>query len=207
MRSGAERRSYERQKTCGLRHWMKPVFRTVLSKNGFLLVFKALRNQGFSFLSAELMCIKTRRIWNYYFYTMSLFEHDLFINVPCRLPQTPVVSCISRFDVDGVHCKTEYIAPHFCGSSVLRCTLCGTPLLFWRRQRKTRQPRCHVGGRMLKRTALHRIFAAGLWTHRKCTAHPGRCERSGFWAVRDPDRLFETCWWQGLCWHCGICGN
>lgn len=61
---------------------------------------------------------------------MSLFEHDLFINVPCRLPQTPVVSCISRFDVDGVHCKTEYIAPHFCGSSVLRCTLCGTPLLF-----------------------------------------------------------------------------
>ena len=99
-------------------------------KNGFLLAFNALRNQGFSFLSAELMHIKTLRMRNYYFYTMSLFEHDLFINVPCRLPQTPVVSCISRFDVDGVHCKTEYIAPHFCGSSVLRCTLCGTPLLF-----------------------------------------------------------------------------
>lgn len=42
----------------------------------------------------------------------------------------PVVSCISRFDVGEVRCKTEYIAPHFCGSSVLRCTLCGTPLLF-----------------------------------------------------------------------------
>ena len=108
---------------------MKPVFRTVLSKNGFLLVFKALRNQGFSFLSVELMHIKTLRMRNYYFYGKTLFEHSFFINVPSRLLQMPVVSCISRFDADGVHCKTEYIAPHFCGSSVLRCTLCGTPLL------------------------------------------------------------------------------
>ena len=145
---------------CG--RWMKPVFRTVLSKNGFLLVFKALRNQGFSFLSAELMCIKTRRIWNYYFYTMSLFEHDLFINVPCRLPQTPVVSCISRFDVDGVHCKTEYIAPHFCGSSVLRCTLCGTPLLFWRKQRMFRRRHCHAVVLWRKKIASPHIFAAML---------------------------------------------
>ena len=109
---------------------MKPVFRTVLSKNGFLRVFKALRNQGFSVLPAWLMRAETCGIWNYYFYTMSLFEHSFFINVPDRSLQTPAVSYISRFCADGVHCKTEYIAPHFCGSSVLRCTLCGTPLLF-----------------------------------------------------------------------------
>lgn len=39
-------------------------FRTVLSKNGFLLVFKALRNQGFSFLLSGLIPAKTLRIRN-----------------------------------------------------------------------------------------------------------------------------------------------
>lgn len=53
-------------------------------ENGFLLAFKVLRNQGFPFLLSGLM-------------VPSRFEHDLFINVSCRLPQTPVVSCISRF--------------------------------------------------------------------------------------------------------------
>ena len=53
-------------------------------KNGFLLAFNALRNQGFSFLSAELMHIKTLRMRNYYFYGKTLFEHSFFINVPCR---------------------------------------------------------------------------------------------------------------------------
>ena len=70
-------------------------------KNGFLLAFNALRNQGFSFLSAELMHIKTLRMRNYYFYGKTLFEHSFFINVPCRLLQMPVVSCISRSDADG----------------------------------------------------------------------------------------------------------
>ena len=39
-------------------------FRTVLSKNGFLLVFKALRNQGFSFSLSGLIPAKTLRIRN-----------------------------------------------------------------------------------------------------------------------------------------------
>ena len=66
----------------------------------------------------------------YYFYAMSLFEHGFFINVPDKFLQLPVVSCILRFDAGVVRCKIGYIAPHVCGSSVLRCTLCGTPLLF-----------------------------------------------------------------------------
>ena len=47
------------------------------------------------------MHIKTLRMRNYYFYGRTLFEHSFFINVPCRLLQMPVVSCISRSDADG----------------------------------------------------------------------------------------------------------
>ena len=75
-------------------------------KNGFLLAFNALRNQGFSFLSAELMHIKTLRMRNYYFYGKTLFEHSFFINVPCRLLQTPAVSDNSAFDAACWYYKT-----------------------------------------------------------------------------------------------------
>lgn len=51
--------------TCGLLFRVNETrFRTVLSKNGFLLVFKALRNQGFSFLLSGLIPAKTLRIRN-----------------------------------------------------------------------------------------------------------------------------------------------
>ena len=99
-------------------------------KNGFLLAFNALRNQGFSFLSAELMHIKTLRMRNYYFYGKTLFEHSFFINVPCRLLQTPAVSDNSAFDAACWYYKTQHTVRRFFESSALRCTLCDTPLLF-----------------------------------------------------------------------------
>ena len=81
-------------------------------------------------LSPSFIRFKTFKTQNEYFYIRSLFEHGFLINLPSRMLQMPAVSCISKSDEGEAHCKIEYNAPRFCGSSVLRCTLCGTPLLF-----------------------------------------------------------------------------
>ncbi len=124
--------------------WMKPAFRTFLSKSGFLHVLKALRDRGFFFLPRSFICSKTLKIRNQYFYVRSLFEHSFFINRPNKLPRMPLVFCISRSDEAEAHCKIGYTAPRFCGSFVLRCTLCGTPPLFWRKQKMLQPLRCHA---------------------------------------------------------------
>lgn len=109
---------------------MKPVFRTFLSKNGFLHARKALRNQGSFLLHFSRVKAKTLKTQNEYFYAKSLFEHGFTINSPSTPPQMPVGSSISRSDGDAVHYRIGHIAPRFCGSFAPRCTPCGTPPLF-----------------------------------------------------------------------------
>lgn len=109
---------------------MKPVFRTFLSKNGFLHARKALRNQGSFLLHFSRVKAKTLKTQNEYFYAKSLFEHSFTINSPSTPPQMPVESCILRSDGDAAHYRIGHIAPRFCGSFAPRCTPCGTPPLF-----------------------------------------------------------------------------
>lgn len=123
--------------------WMKPAFRTFLSKSGLLHARKALRNQGFFLMPFLWVNAKTFKTWNEYFYAKSLFEHSFTINSPSTPPQKPVGSCISRSDGDAAHYRIGHIAPRFCGSFAPRCTPCGTPPLFWRKQKTLRRPHCH----------------------------------------------------------------
>lgn len=109
---------------------MNPVFRTFLSKNGVLLIFKALFYLGFFILLIGGMHRKTLKMRNDYFYARSLFEHGFLTNSCDKRPQRLAAFCISKFCEGAPHCKAEYTAPRFCESSVLRCTLCGTPLFF-----------------------------------------------------------------------------
>ena len=59
------------------RQSFKPVFRTVLSKNGFHLVFKALRNQGFSFYLLGLCAPKLAGYETIIFGLENVRFHDL----------------------------------------------------------------------------------------------------------------------------------
>ena len=124
--------------------WMNSVFRTFLSKSGVLLICKALTYQGFFLLLCKCMYSKTLRMRNDYFYPKSLFEHGFLTMSYSKCPQRLAESCISKFCEGVPHCKIEHTAPHFCESFVLRCTLCGTPLLFWMRQRRLPPRRCHA---------------------------------------------------------------
>ena len=123
--------------------WMKPAFRTFLSKSGLLHANKALRSQGFVLIPFLWVKVKTLKMWNEHFYAKSLFEHSFTINSSSTPPQMPVGSCILRSDGDAAHYRIGHIAPRFCGSFAPRCTLCGTPPLFWRKQKTLRRPRCH----------------------------------------------------------------
>lgn len=109
---------------------MNSVFRTFLSKSGVPLICKALTYQGFFLLLCKCMYSKTLRMRNVYFYARSLFEHGFLTNSRDKRLQRLAESCISKFCEGVPHCKIEHTAPHFCESFVLRCTLCGTPLLF-----------------------------------------------------------------------------
>ena len=86
--------------------------------------------QGFFLLLCKCMYSKTLRMRNVYFYARSLFEHGFLTNSRDKRLQRLAESCISKFCEGVPHCKIEHTAPHFCESFVLRCTLCGTPLLF-----------------------------------------------------------------------------
>ena len=143
---------------------MRPVFRTFLSKSGSLHVLKALRDQGFFFLPLSFDRFKAPKMQNEYFYVRTLFEHSFFTKQPSRFLQTPAESCISRSSEDEAHCKIEYNAPRFCGSFVLRCTLCGTPPFFEGSKkyfgRRVVMWLCRSGKRLLHAALLQKLVNA-----------------------------------------------
>ena len=106
-----------------------PLFEHFYRKAGLFLSSKPCEIEAFSF-TALTHKRKNSRNAKPIFYARTLFEHGFLINSFCMRLQMPAVSCISRFDEGGVHCKIGYTTLRFCGSFVLRCTLCGMPLLF-----------------------------------------------------------------------------
>ena len=111
--------------------WMRSVFRTFLSKNGPLIFWKPCNSRAILFAFFQCSHEKTKNAEEFFSQGRNLntaFSKNTHL-------QMLAASYISAFGAVRFHYKMQCTVPRFVENSVPRCTLCSTPLLFWRLQR------------------------------------------------------------------------